>query len=229
MKEETKLEKPMSSDVPDLVRADRLCGTEGSDSDSKVEEMEEEKLNEVVRRITEGASSQGKNIKHAVVERFLGEKNGETLVKKSLSGKDGENRRKGLGEKDGEKPVRKSLTNFSKDGRRFSSPVRLEPKKELNNAMRRGSTEGGSGSGKIVKNSVVGRSLDGKDGKKTGGKRSFVPDLVEGSRSQKSQPVEVRYERLIVQALMAAKRCPWMQGKGKGSVGSRSRFKKLKS
>ncbi|KAK8936370.1 hypothetical protein KSP39_PZI013713 [Platanthera zijinensis] len=226
---ENDLQKPnrTSSHVRDLAQAGRLCSTEGSDSNNEVEEMEE-KLNEVVRRITEGVSSQGKVTTNAVIGRFLGEKNGEKFIKKSYSEKDGENSRKGLGEKDGEKPVRKSLTNFLKDGKRFSSPASLEPKKELNSVTRR-FPEGGSDSGKIAKNFVVGRSLDEKNGKKTGGKRSFVPDLVKGGRSQKSQLVEVRHERLVVQALMAAKRCPWMQGKGKGSIGSQPRRKKLKS
>ncbi|XP_028551487.1 uncharacterized protein LOC110111310 isoform X2 [Dendrobium catenatum] len=196
-----------SSLMPDFVKdGKRVSRPEGLVVMNKIGKTEEE-LNDVVRRTSKEGSGLGKVLKNDVL-------------------------RKSLGGKDGEKPNEKRslMPHFVKDGRRFYRPERSEhmkkvegTKEKLNNVVRKISKEG-NGFGKILGSDIVGRSSCEKDGKKPNGKRSLMP--VESGRSEGSQLLEVRGERLIVQALMAAKRCPWMQGKGRGSIGLQSGQKK---
>ncbi|XP_020581106.1 uncharacterized protein LOC110025150 [Phalaenopsis equestris] len=171
--------------LPDFVRDGKgFCRAEGSESENRIETMEEG-LTEVVSRTS----------KKPVVE-------------------------KSLGDKDGEKPDRKSsrTPEFVKDGESLHSPERSESKKvveetkkKLNNAVRKISKEGDV-LGKILVDDVGGKPLGEKDGKKSNRKRSLMPDAAAKVGSEGGQSFEVRGDRLIVLALMAAERCPWMQG-----------------
>lgn len=189
---DTKKPNRKSSQMPNLSEGDAGL------SKDEVDEMEE-KLNDVVRRITEEASGLEKVFDTAVVGRSLGEKVGE-------------------------KPIRKSSIGFSKGDRRLS----FDSKKELNDVARK--VPGGkSGSGKITEKAKVGRSFGEKDGRKPDRKRSLTPNLAEGGKCLSGQSIEVLGDRLVVQALMAAKRCPWMQSKRKYSFGLQSSKKITKS
>lgn len=189
-------EKPNrnSSVTPDFVKDGKsLCRPEGSETKNKIEEIEE-KLTDILRRTSKEGSRLGKVFKNTAVGKSLGGKNGV-------------------------KPDRKSsLTpDFVKGGGRFGRPERSETrnkdenmKEKLNNDARRIANER-NGLGKVLES-------DEKDDKKPNRKRALAPDLAENGRSEEGQLLEVRGDRLIVLALMAAKKCPWMQGKGKSSI-----------